>query len=367
MEIVYHVLYLSLIAVGLSILIIIAEKYLNDYGVCNLDINDGEKVIQTKGGNMLLGALASENIYIPSACGGKATCGLCKLSITEGAGPILPTEEPYLSKDEIEKKVRLSCQVKVKNDLKLKIPKEIFSIRQFSAKVTKIEDLTYDIKEVFLKFTESVKIDFKAGQYMQLHSKPYDKIKEGVIRAYSISSPPYVKDGVEHMIRLVPGGICTTFVHQHLKQGDEVTLSGPYGDFYLRGEGCDELIFIAGGSGLAPIKSLVLDIIEKKIDKKMVFYFGAVSKKDLFYVQFFEDIAKKHTNFRYVPALSKPEETDNWKGETGLITDVLDRHVKDSFKSEAYLCGSPGMINACITVLNKKGFTDDKIFFDKFS
>lgn len=365
MEILSAVLGVTSITLVLAILVIIAEKYFNDYGECEIDVNQGDDKLKVQGGNMLLGALAGQKIFIPSACGGKATCGLCKLQVLDGAGPILPTEEPYLSAEERKNGCRLSCQVKIKKDLKVMIPEELFNIKEYQTTILKIDDLTHDIKGVRFKLKDPDQMKFKAGQYMQLHTKPYDKVKETVYRAYSISSAPYEEGEVELIIRKVPGGICTTYVHDHLKEGDDAKISGPYGDFYLRGN-VDELIFIAGGSGLAPIKSLVLDIIHQNLDKKMRFFFGAVSKRDLYFVELFDEITKKYPNFQFIPALSRPAEEDHWTGESGLITEVLDRHVENSNNKEAYLCGSPGMINACVSVLMKKGFTEDIIFYDKF-
>lgn len=365
MEILTTVLSISIISSALAVLIIIAEKYLNNYGECKIDINNGDKMLTVNGGSTLLSALASQKIFIPSACGGKATCGLCKVQVAEGGGPLLPTEEPYLTKEEIGKGIRLSCQIKIKRDLKIFIPEELFNIKQYKARVERITQLTHDIKEYRFALLEPADIRFKSGQYVQIDSKPYAKVRESVTRAYSVSSAPSDVNALELIVRLVPGGICTTYMHTRLKEGDEVTLSGPYGDFYLR-DGADELVFIAGGSGLAPIKSLVYDILEKKLDKKMTFFFGAVTGKDLYYVDLFKDLEKQYDNFKYVPALSRPEPADHWDGETGLITEVVDRYVKDSQNKQAYLCGSPGMINACLDVLKRKGLADSSIFYDKF-
>ena len=365
MEILSTVLSVSLISTILAVIIIIAEKFLNNYGECNIDINNGEKSLKVTGGSTLLNSLSSQKIFVPSACGGKATCGLCKVEVLDGAGPLLPTEEPYLTVDEKNKNVRLSCQIKVKKDLKIVLPQEYFSIKEFRTKIAKITQMTHDIKEFRFEFIDGQDINFKAGQYVQIKTKPYGKVKEIVSRAYSMSSVPSDNKAVELIIRQVPGGICTTYMNQFIKEGDEVMISGPYGDFYLR-DGASELIFIAGGSGLAPIKSLVFDIIEKNIDKKMIFFFGAVSKKDLYYIEEFEELEKKLPGFRYIPALSKPLPEDNWKGESGLITDVVSKYVPDANDRQSYLCGSPGMLNACIQVLKQKGFDDSNIFFDKF-
>jgi Na+-transporting NADH:ubiquinone oxidoreductase subunit F len=359
------ILSISLISVFLSAIIIVAEMLLNNYGDCRIDINNGDRTLEVKGGDSLLSTLSGQGIFIPSACGGKATCGLCKVQVLDGAGPLLPTEEPYLDAGERKAGYRLSCQVKVKQNLKILIPDELFNIREFKTTISQIDQLTHDIKGLRLELVDPNTIRFKAGQYVQLYTRPYGKVKEKVFRAYSMASVPSDNKAVELIVRQVPQGICTTYVLQELKVGDEVRISGPYGDFYLRGQ-CDELIFIAGGSGLAPIRSLILDILEKQLPYKMTFFFGAVTRRDLYYLDFFDDLAAKHEQFRFIPALSKPDPADNWQGEVGLITEVVSRHLEDGQNKEAYLCGSPGMVQACLAVLNEKGITEDKIFFDKF-
>jgi len=365
MEVVWTVLSLAAIAGGLAVIISIAEYFLNNYGDCQIDINEGKRVMTVKGGSSLLSTLAGQKIFIPSACGGKATCGLCKLAVLDGAGPLLPTEQPYLTADEIKRNVRLACQVKIKRNLKILIPEELFNIREFSTTVTDIQQLTHDIKYLRLQLQPSDRISFKAGQYVQFYTVPYGKVKETVFRAYSMASVPSDDQAVELIVRLVPQGICTTYVHTALKVGDQVRLSGPYGDFYVRGK-TSQMVLIAGGSGLAPIRSIILDTLEKSLDKQMTLYFGAVTRRDLYYVDFFSDLAAKHDNFRFVPVLSAPKPEDNWEGEVGLITETVDRQVPDATDREAYLCGSPGMINACLKVLSGKGFTEDQIFYDKF-
>lgn len=365
MEILLTVISISLLGAALAAVVVLADLKLNDYGICAIDINDGQRVLSVKGGSTLLASLSSQDIFIPSACGGKATCGLCKINVLTNVGPVLPTEEPYLTEDEIGEGTRLACQLKVKNDLRVFIPEELFSIRRYRAKILKITDLTYDIKEFRFELLEPQAMEFAPGQYVQVDSKPYDGVEEVVSRAYSISSLPSEKGVLELIVRLVPGGVCSTFLHKHVKEGDELTLSGPFGDFYLR-EGADELLFIAGGSGLAPIKSMVLDILKKGLPKRMTFFFGAVRKRDLYYVDFFTELQEKYPNFRYIPALSDPGPDDDWNGEIGLITEVVARHVSDGQNKHAYLCGSPGMINACVDVLTKIGIDEERIFYDKF-
>ena len=365
MELVTTVLSVTVISVALALIIIIAEYFFNNYGECDIDINNGDKVIKVEGGSSLLSTLAGQKIFIPSACGGKATCGLCKVQVMEGAGPLLPTEEPYLNDDERNNNYRLSCQVKIKNNIRIIIPEEFFNIREYITTIESIEQLTHDIKGLRLKLPEGEKVKFKAGQYIQLYTKPYGKIKESVYRAYSIANVPSDNESIDLIIRQVPDGICTTYVHTQLSEGDNVKINGPYGEFYLRGN-CDEIVMIAGGSGLAPIKSIILDVLEKGIDIKMNFFFGAVTKRDLYNLEYFHDLAAKHNNFRFIPALSKPAPEDNWDGEVGLITEVVERYIKNGNGMEGYLCGSPGMIKACINVLAAKGIPEEKVYYDKF-
>ena len=365
MEILTTVLSVTVISVVLALIIIVAEYFFNNYGECEIDINNGDKKLTVDGGSSLLSTLAGQKIFIPSACGGKATCGLCKVQVLEGAGPLLPTEEPYLDEQERADNFRLACQVKIKNNIRIMIPEELFNIREYETTIEKMEQLTHDIIGFRLKLPEGDTVSFKAGQYMQFYTKPYNKIKESVYRAYSIANVPSDNKSIELIIRQVPDGICTTYAHTQLKEGDKVKISGPYGDFFLRGN-CSELVMIAGGSGLAPIQSIILDVLEKGIDLKMNFFFGAVTKRDLYRLEYFTDLAAKHENFNFIPALSKPAPEDEWEGETGLITEVVDRYIGDGSDMEGYLCGSPGMINACINVLNKKNIPEEKIFYDKF-
>lgn len=351
----------------LSILLVIAERFLANYGECKILINN-EKELTVNGGASILASLSQQKIFLPSACGGRGTCAYCKCKVIEGVGPLLPTEEPLLTRQEIDTQVRLACQVKVKQDIKIEIPEELFNIKEFDVEVESIQDLTYDIKLLRLKLVEPQEINFKPGQYVQLISKPYPGVKESVSRAYSIASPNYEKDHIELMVRLVPEGICTTWVHQHLKEKERIKIVGPMGDFRLH-EGIGEIIMIAGGSGMAPMVSLLAEIAEKKIERKVTYFFGSVAKRDLFYLEEMAAFEKEISNFKFVPALSQPAEDDKWEGETGLITIPLSQYIneKDNSESQAYLCGSPGMINACTIILKKYNFTTDRIYFDPFA
>jgi Na+-transporting NADH:ubiquinone oxidoreductase subunit F len=281
-------------------------------------------------------------------------------------GDYLPTELPWISEEERKENIRLSCQLKLKSDIAIQIPEELFNVREYQTEVASIVDLTYDIKQVTLRLIEPEEITFRAGAYIQFEVPEYELTSEPVYRAYSMSSQPSRKNEVELEIRLVPNGICTTYVFEHLEEGEPVTINGPYGDFFLR-ETDNDIIFIAGGSGMAPIKAMLYDMLEKGIDRKTRYFFGARAVRDLFLVEEMRELEKKLPDFQFVPALSEPLPEDNWEGETGLITEVLDRHVEKIENTEAYLCGSPGMIDAAVAVLSKKGLPEDTIYFDKFA
>jgi Na+-transporting NADH:ubiquinone oxidoreductase subunit F len=349
------------VLVVITLLLILADKLLGGSGEKMLVINN-DKIIPVSGDDTLLNTLSSHKIFIPSACGGKATCGFCKFKLIEGGGEIKPTEEPFLSQKEKEDGIRLSCQVKVRDNMKIEIPKELLNAKEYKTKVSYMEDLTYDIKLVRFELIEPKEMHFKPGQYAQLKVPGID-----IIRAYSIASDPKYKNQVEMIIRQVPNGLATTFVHRALEVGDKVILTGPYGDFYLQEESNREMVCIAGGSGKAPIRSILSFLRDQGMPRKVKYFFGAKSKRDLYYTEEFLELEKEFPNFKYIPALSEPMPDDNWEGEVGLITDVVDRNSDDLSESEAYLCGSPGMINACIKVLNKHQIKQENVFYDSFS
>jgi len=350
----------------LAALLVLAERTLVNYGTCRIDINQGGKQLEVKGGRPLLATLMAESIFIPSACGGRGTCAYCKVHVLEGGGPVAPTEATLLSDEERKADVRISCQLKVRNDLAIEIPEELFRVRQFTGVVERIRDLTHDIKEVRVRLAEPDAIDFTPGQYVQLQAPAYGKNPEPVYRAYSISSPPSDGGHVEMMIRLVPGGICTTWVFEILKEGDEVHLNGPYGEFRLSDDSGKEMIWIAGGSGMAPFWSIVRDLREKKAERKCTYFFGAVAERDLFLLDEFRALEKELPGFRFLPALSGADQ-DGWAGEKGLITEVVGRHLPDGEGKEGYLCGSGGMIDASVKVLTAKGIPEERIYYDKFT
>ncbi|MBI4335654.1 MAG: 2Fe-2S iron-sulfur cluster binding domain-containing protein [Candidatus Omnitrophica bacterium] len=348
------------ILVVIAILLVAAEKFLVTYGECKITINK-EKILTVNGGGSLLSLFAENKIFIPSACGGKATCGYCKVEVLSGGGTILPTEEVFVSRQERLKGVRLACQVKVKNDLEVLISPDLLQAQEFSVTVIDIKDLTSDIKHVFLRLDDPASIKFKPGQYMQFKIPETDEF-----RAYSAASAPSQTNLVELIVRLVPNGLCSTYIHEALDINDKIVLTGPFGDFYLREDSQRSIVCIGGGCGMAPIRSILYHLKEKGMSRKVMYFFGARSKKDLFFTDELFALQRQFPNFKYVPALSEPKPQDNWRGETGLITQAVEKMMPDGSNTEAYLCGPPPMIDASIKVLTKKGVREIHIYYDKF-
>lgn len=358
-------LFLPLIIFGILLIItgilIVLDLVLGGSGEKSISIN-GDTSIVVYGDDTVLSTLASNKIFLPSACGGKATCGTCKFRLVDEVPGVKPTEEPFLSPAEINDGVRLGCQHKVKDKMKLSLPEGLLTAKEFKAEVTVMEDLTYDIKLIRFQLIEPSTVSFKPGQFMQIKVPGIE-----VVRAYSLASNSSNADYVEMMIRYVPNGQATTYVHKALQVGDKATLIGPFGDFYLQENSKKPIVCIAGGSGKAPIRSILFRLKELGFKREVKYFFGARTTKDLFYTEELRALEKEFPNFKYIPALSDSTPEENWTGETGLITDVLDRLTGDLSGSEAYLCGSPGMINACINVLNKHDIKEENVYYDKFS
>ncbi|MCG8570036.1 MAG: FAD-binding oxidoreductase [Spirochaetes bacterium] len=371
MQILKEPFIVALIGAALATLISLIDMVVNNYGEVTLDINQGTKQFKVKGGNPLLHTLSGQKIFIPSACGGRGTCGACKVQVTSDIGPIFPTEKPLLTVEEQKTNTRLSCQIKLKSDVNIEIPEELFNVKQFETEIESIKNVTHDIKEIRFKLLSPDTVTFKAGQYVQFEAPPYEKVKETTQRAYSISSVPSDQNRLELLIRLVPGGIVTTYVFNQLQQNAKINLTGPFGDFFMRDTEAD-MICVAGGSGMAPLKSIIYDMFEKGMtDRHVWYFFGARSKKDLFYTEELKELESKWPNFHYIPALSEPAPEDNWEGATGLITNVLDDYLKNKVAPdhtrEGYLCGSPGMIAACVDVMTNNKIPEEKIYYDKFA
>lgn len=354
------ILVMNSILVVIAILLVGAERFLVTYGECKIAINK-EKILTVQGGDSLLNYFAQHKIFIPSACGGKATCGYCKVEVLSGAGHILPTEEVFIPRNDRLRGVRLACQVKVKNDVEVLISPDLLEAQEFKVTALKITDLTHDIKHAVFKLDEPSSIKFKPGQYMQFKIPQTDEF-----RAYSIASPPSKNNIIELIVRLVPGGLCSTYIHEVLDINDQISLTGPFGDFYLREDSLRNIICIGGGCGMAPIRSILLHLAQQNMPRKVMYFFGARSKKDLFFTEELFDLERRFPNFKYIPALSEPKPQDNWEGETGLITQVVERIMPENGGTEAYLCGPPPMIDASIKVLTQKGVKEIHIYYDKF-
>ena len=394
----------SVIFFLVGILLFVESKVVKK-GNCRVVINDDEeKTLTVPAGMTFLSAMAANKVYLPSACGGSGACGQCKCKIEEGGGDILPTELPHLSRKEKKENVRLACQLKVKQDLKVWIPDEIFSIKKYSATVVSNQNVATFIKELVLKLYSGQELNFIAGAYIQIDIPEYEvKFKEfdiaerfvsswdkfsfrklsavseePVFRAYSLANPPSEKDMLQFTIRIatppshaadIPPGVGSSYVFS-LKPGDNVTLSGPYGDFFVQ-DTQREMCFIGGGAGMAPMRSHIFNQLETvNTRRKISFWYGARSAQEMFYDHEFSHLDEKHENFQYRVALSDPQPEDKWQGLTGFIHQCLfDSYLKDHddpTEIEYYLCGPPMMIDAVIDLLDSLGVESEMIRFDKF-
>ncbi len=362
---IFSVFVISTIGAGLATLLVLAERYILNYGECEIKINDEEGFL-VQGGNSLLETLTQQKIFIPSACGGRGSCGYCKVKVLDGAGPLLPTEEPYLEEEERNEGVRLSCQVKIRNDVHIRIPEELLSIQEYECVCADIQELTYDIKQFRFELKTPDRMNFVPGHYVQVFTPVYEGSEEEVYRAYSISSNPSDEGFVELIVRLAPNGICTTYMFEHLRVGDPVRINGPYGDFRLSDTDAP-IVFVAGGSGMAPIHSMLHEMVNTASTRTATYYFGVNTPEDLFFVEEMKAFEGKLQNFKFVPVLAMPEASNGWTGETGLVTETLNRSLNTAGSYEAYLCGSPGMIDATVDVLKGHGVPLEHIYYDKFS
>ena len=357
------ILVFSGLLVALAVLLTIAERLLINYGICKIDINSGQRPVEIEGGQTLLSSLYSNQIFIPSACGGKGSCGHCKITVESGGGPVLPTETPYLSRKDIRLGIRLACQVKVREDIYVRIPEDFLNVKLFSATVGSMRDLTHDIKEIRLRLNDPAEISHRSGQYVQVQAPSPDG---PVFRAYSISSPVYEPDIVDLVVRLVPGGIGSTYLH-NLKVNDDVAFTGPYGEFRLNEDPSVEVICVAGGCGMAPVKNIIYTLYDRWPDRSCWLFFGCRTTQDIFYLEQFKELERKHPNLHVVYALSdelKPDE--QWDGETGFIHLAADKYLESGRRRQAFLCGPPPMIKAVTRVLEEKGVNSEDIFYDEF-
>lgn len=405
-EISLGVAMLTAVVVSLVGLLMIARRQLVATGDVTITVNgDADKALQTSAGSTLLGTLADNQMFIPSACGGKGSCGVCKVKVLDGGGAILPTERSHMSRGEVRDCVRLSCQVKVKQDLDIEIPPEIFNVRQWQCRVRSNHNVATFIKELILELPEGDEVPFRAGGYIQIEAPAgtYDYkdyaveeeykadwdqfnlwrykavLDESVTRAYSMANYPDEKGVIMLNVRIAsppprapegtPPGKMTSYIFS-LKPGDEVTISGPFGEFFAKDTQA-EMIYVGGGAGMAPMRSHIFDQFRRlNTNRSVSFWYGARSLREAFYVDDFDAIASERSNFKWHLALSEPLPEDEWTGKTGFIHQVLyDNYLKDHPAPEDveyYLCGPPMMLKACMDMLDSLGVERENILFDDF-
>ena len=396
----------TLTIVSLVGLLMVARNQLVSTGDVAITVNDDpDKCLHTAAGGTLLGTLASNRIFIPSACGGKGTCGVCKVKVLSGGGALLPTETSHVSRGEAREHVRLSCQVKVKQDMAIEIPAEVFNVRRWECTVRSNQNVATFIKELILDLPPGEAVPFRAGGYIQIEApaglyryedfevedeyrSDWDQFKlwrfeakldESVTRAYSMANYPDEKGLIMLNVRVAsppprapegtPPGKMTAFIFS-LKPGDKVTISGPFGEFFAR-ETDAEMVFIGGGAGMAPMRSHIFDLFRRvHTDRKVSFWYGARSLREAFYVDDFDAVQGENDNFSWNLALSEPLPEDDWTGDTGFIHQVLlDKYLKDHPAPEDveyYLCGPPMMLKACMEMLDSLGVEPENILFDDF-
>jgi Na+-transporting NADH:ubiquinone oxidoreductase subunit F len=393
---------------ALVAILLFARKKLVPEGNVTIKINHEHEIEQERGVS-LLQALSNQKIFVPSACGGGGTCGFCRGIVNEGGGDILPTEVGHLSRNEQEEHYRLFCQVKVRNDMDIQIPEEIFGIQKWECTVLSNDNIATYIKELVVQMPEGEKLKFKSGSYIQIDVPPLvsnysdmeigDEYKteweqnnmfmlkaessEYITRAYSMANHPAEDDRIMLNVRVatppwdpkkktfknVNPGICSSYIFT-LKPGDKITMSGPYGEFFIR-ETQNEMMFIGGGAGMAPMRSHIFDqFLTKRTNRKATFWYGGRSVRELFYIDEFEAIAKEFPNFSFDVALSAPLSEDKWTGKTGFIHQViLDNYLQNHPNPEDieyYICGPQVMSNAVICMLENLGVSKEMIFFDDF-
>lgn len=396
--------FLAVIIVLVGLLLLV-EARVTVKGDRKIIINDDEeKEITTPGNKTLLAALLDNHILIPCGCGGKGTCGTCKTVVAEGGGDILPTELSLVSRRERLDQIRLACQVKVKQDMKIHVPEEVFSVKKYTATVVSNENVATFIKELALRLDADEALQFKSGAYIQIDIPAYQvafsefqipdryadtwrqlklfELKAGTPepsnRAYSLASPPAENDLLKFTIRIAtaprekpdaPPGIGSSYLFK-LKPGDKVTLSGPYGDFFIK-DTKREICFIGGGAGMAPLRSHIRHLLlTEKTDRKITFWYGARSWQEMFYDEEFTQLVEEYPNFDCIIALSDPQPEDHWDGPTGFIHQVVhDRYLsshEDPTDIEYYLCGPPLMTQAVSKMLDDLGVEPESIAFDDF-
>ncbi len=389
----------------LAVLILVAKSKLVDSGDITISINDDpEKAITLPAGGKLLGALASKGIFVSSACGGGGSCGQCVVKVKSGGGEILPTELSHITKREAKEGYRLACQVNVKSSMDVELPEEIFGVKKWECTVISNDNKATFIKELKLQIPEGEEVPFRAGGYIQIEAEPhtvnykdfdipkeyhedwdkYDlwryvsKVDEPIVRAYSMASYPEEKGIIMLNVRIatpppnnpnVPPGQMSSYIWS-LKPGDKVIISGPFGEFFAKDTDA-EMVFVGGGAGMAPMRSHIFDQLKRlKSKRKMTFWYGARSKREMFYVEDFDGLQAENDNFKWYVALSDPQPGDNWDGYTGFIHNVLYENYLKNHEApedcEYYMCGPPIMNASVIKMLKDLGVEDENILLDDF-
>ena len=395
----------TVIIILLVIVILVAKSKLVPSGDIEIIINDDpNKKITTRPGSKLLGTLADSGVFISSACGGGGSCGQCTVKVKEGGGEILPTERDHISRGDAREGVRLACQVNVKQSMKIELPEEVFGIKKWECTVRSNDNVATFIKELVLEIPDGESVPFRAGGYVQIEAQPHhikykdfdvaeeypgdwerfkffdieSKVNEEVIRAYSMANYPDEEGIIMLNVRIattppnnltLPAGQMSSYIF-NLKPGDKAIISGPFGDFFAK-ETEAEMIFIGGGAGMAPMRSHIFDQLRRlKTNRKISFWYGARSKREMFYVEDFDMLAEENENFEWHVALSDPSPEDNWEGYTGFIHNVLLENYLNEHPApedcEYYMCGPPVMNAAVINMLKNLGVEDENIMLDDF-
>ena len=403
-EIILGVLLFTVILLALVGIILGAKSKLVAVGNVDVLIN-GEKTIQSPVGAKLLGALAEAELYVASACGGGGTCGQCRVRVLEGGGSILPTETGHINKREAAEGGRLSCQLTVKQNMRIEVPDEVFGVRKWECIVRSNDNVATFIKELVLELPAGESVPFRAGGYIQIECPPHhvkysdfdveekfrgdwdrfnlwrieSKVADSVMRAYSMASYPEEAGIIMLNVRIaspppsrideVPAGEMSSWIF-NLKPGDKATISGPFGEFFAKDTN-HEMVFIGGGAGMAPMRSHIFDqLIRLNSDRKITFWYGARSLRETFYADHFDRLQAEHKNFEWHLALSDPLPEDEWTGYTGFIHNVLlENYLKDHptpEDCEYYMCGPPMMNAAVIDMLQELGVEDENIMLDDF-
>lgn len=331
-----------------------------------ISVKDGE-AFNVPAGDNLFRTLRAARVFIPTICGGNGFCGQCRVKVLSGAdSPVTEKETKKLTADELAAGWRLSCQVIVDNNMALELPSETKDVRLFTATASELEMVNHDTRRVRLELVSPPAIKFLPGAFILLDIPPCPAATRGVSRTYSIATPPSTQNAIELNVKLVPNGIGTGFVHDTLKPGDTVTFTGPYSG-YADATDDNELICVAGGSGMSPVLSILRHLNEIKSTRKVTYFFGAKTRADLFYMDELRALEKSLANFSFVPVIEKPTDADKDRFQTGLVTEAIARLVANASTASAYLCGGPGMLGACSAVLTNASISKEKIFFDKFS